>query len=190
MRILLCCMMVVSLLGAHVVAQEKTSKKAKPVSSEFVSFDGVKLYLAFDAADNRQALKEYLSKGENLENWGRLASVRVFKEMNDPKRATEQLALGIKAHNPQVQMALKHYEDRGESVIDFVTWPADLAFVEFNVFKYAKLKDGGVVAYQYALRSYGDEESKKFLREFRPVRERLVKLMAEKGLDTKKSALP
>jgi hypothetical protein len=54
------------------------------------------------------------------------------------------------------------------------------AFVEFNVWKYRRRDGGGLVAHQYALRDYRDP--KEFLRGLRPVRQRLVRLMAEGGL--------
>ena len=62
-------------------------------------------------------------------------------------------------------------------IVDFVVWPADASFVEWNVFKYAKRPEGGVVAEQYALRAYEDSEA--FLKGLRPVRERLVELMTQ-----------
>jgi hypothetical protein len=68
----------------------------------------------------------------------------------------------------------------GEVIVDFVTWPEDQAFVEFNVFKYSRKPGGGLVGQQYALREYQDTSV--FLRGLRPVRERLVGLMAKEGL--------
>jgi hypothetical protein len=65
-------------------------------------------------------------------------------------------------------------------IVDFVTWPADRAFVELNIFKYARKPGGGLVAQQYALRDYQDTTG--FLRSLGPVRERLVGLMAKEGL--------
>lgn len=190
LRILCSCLALMSIVGPNCFGQEKSAKKKSASANEYVTFDGVKLLLEFDTKDDNQALKEYIPEGETLEKWERLASVRVFKKFDDPKNATEALALGVKTHNPLAQLAIKHLADKGESVIDFVTWPPDGSFVEFNVFKYVKHKQGGLVAYQYALRKYGDEESKQFLRDLRPLRLRLVKLMTEKGLDTNKTTLP
>ena len=52
--------------------------------------------------------------------------------------------------------------------------------MELNIFKYARKPGGGLVAQQYALRDYQDTTG--FLRRLRPVRERLVGLMAKEGL--------
>ena len=51
-------------------------------------------------------------------------------------------------------------------IVDFVTWPADPAFVEFNIFKYTRKPGGGLVAQQYALRDYQDTTG--FLRSLGP----------------------
>jgi hypothetical protein len=76
----------------------------------------------------------------------------------------------------------------GEVIVDFVTWPADHAFVEFNVFKYARRAGGGLIAQQYALRDHQDTTA--FLRGLRPVRERLGGLMAKEGLRPAPSERP
>jgi hypothetical protein len=74
----------------------------------------------------------------------------------------------------------------GEVVVDFVTWPADESFVEFNVFKYGRREGGGLVAQQYALRDYKDPRG--FMKGLKPVRTRLVSLMMEGGLRVSGSA--
>ena len=45
----------------------------------------------------------------------------------------------------------------GDVVLNFLVWPDDGSFAEFNVFQYHKQADGGLVSYQYAARAYGDE---------------------------------
>jgi hypothetical protein len=86
----------------------------------------------------------------------------------------------LERQNPAGQSAMIENPATGEVIVDFVTWPADRAFVEFNIFKYARKPRGGLVAQQYALRDYQDTTG--FLKSLRPVRERLVGLMAKEGL--------
>jgi hypothetical protein len=71
--------------------------------------------------------------------------------------------------------------ETGDVIVDFVVWPPDVSFVEFNVFKYSKREEGGIEAQQYAVRAYG-KEGQEFLKGLKAVRERLVPLMAEDGL--------
>ena len=65
-------------------------------------------------------------------------------------------------------------------IVDFIAWPPDRAFTEFNLFRYGKRDGGGVVAQQYAIRVYGDATT--FLRGLKAERVRLLNAMAKDGL--------
>ena len=71
----------------------------------------------------------------------------------------------------------------GDTIVDFLVGPPDGSFVEYNIFKYTKRKAGGIVAYQYAIRAYGDTD--KFLKDLDRTRGRLLNEMADDGLLTK-----
>ncbi len=65
----------------------------------------------------------------------------------------------LKKEYPDSPSSIIENPQTGEVIVDFVVWPADASFVEWNVFKYAKRPEGGVVAEQYALRAYEDSEA-------------------------------
>ena len=55
-------------------------------------------------------------------------------------------------------------KDKGDAIIDFLTWAPDSDVMEFNVFKYARAEYGpGLVALQYAQRfKLGDMSVEQF----------------------------
>jgi hypothetical protein len=149
---------------------------------ERVTFDGQVLVLAFTTENPGESIREYIPEGEKLDSWTRLASIREYSALHDPKAVAANLVRILKQNNPRAPSSVSENEQTGEVMVDFVTWPPDEAFVEFNVWKYRRRDGGGLVAHQYALRDYRDPKG--FLRKFKPVRERLVRLMAKGGLVT------
>lgn len=166
-------------LGA-LPAQGQTSKAEPAAQPESVTFDGHTLVFASQDKNAGESLREYIPAGEKLESWTRLASIREYPNLDDPKAVVANLIKLMKQQYPQARHAVMENKETGEVLVDFVVWPPDESFVEFNVFKYSRRDGGGLVAQQYALRNY--EDPKGFMRGLRPVRERLVKLMAESGL--------
>lgn len=154
---------------------------AVPVEGQSsVTFDGQRLVFAWQGENPGEHIKEFIPPGEKLESWTRLASIREYPEQKDPKTAAANLVGQLKKDYPQARSAVQENDATGEVLVDFVVWPPDESFVEFDVFRYARRDGGGLVAQQYALRDYKDPKG--FLRDLKPVRERLVNLMAETGL--------
>jgi hypothetical protein len=139
-----------------------------------LAFDGRIPVLAWQGGTPGEAVREYIPPGEKL------ASIREYPKLDDPRAVAANLVRALKQQNPAAQSAMIENPATGEVMVDFVTWPADRAFVEFNIFKYARKPGGGLVAQQYALREYQDTTG--FLRSLRPVCDRLVGLMAREGL--------
>ena len=170
----------ITILGLAAALGPLGLRRAEAQQRESVSFDGQTLVLAAQGENPGETVKEYIPAGEELKSWTRLASVREYPELNEPRAVVANLIQALKQQNPQAQHAVIENPKTGEVVVDFVTWPADQSFVEFNVFKYAKRAGGGLVAHQYALRDYQDPRA--FMSGLKPVRTRLVKLMTEGGL--------
>jgi hypothetical protein len=143
-------------------------------------FDGQTLVFAWQGGAPGETAREYIPPGEKLESWTKLASIREYPKLDDPRAVAANLVRALKQQNPAAQSATIENPATGEVIVDFVTWPADRAFVELNIFKYARRPGGGLLAQQYALREYQDTTG--FLQRLRPVRERLVGLMAREGL--------
>ena len=115
-----------------------------------------------------------------IARWTRLASIREYPGHTDPKALAEGLLRALKQQNPDAPSSIIRHPATGEVIVDFISWPPDRAFTEFNLFRYGKRDAGGVIAQQYALRVYGDATA--FLRGLKAERVRLVALMAKEGL--------
>jgi len=158
------------------------ARSAEPVADpkEVVHFDGQTLALAWEGKNEDEIVKEYLPEGEKLESWKRLASIREYPKLNNPLTLANNLVETLKKQNPNAPSSMIQNPKTGEVMVDFITFPPDNSFVEFNIFKYAPKIGGGVVAQQYALRAYKDIPT--FLKGMKPERQRLLELMVTTGL--------
>jgi len=149
-----------------------------------VTFDGKRLVHAAEGKTPVELWREFVPPGEKLERWTRLASVREYPTHRDPRTLAGELVRALKQHYPGAPFALFENPSTGEVIVDFLAWPDDRAFTEFNVFRYGVRDGGGVVAQQYAIRVYGDAGD--FLRGLKAERPRLVDVMAKEGLKVAK----
>jgi hypothetical protein len=168
--------------AAFVICLVGIARSEEPTAEmkESVTFDGRTLVLAFEGSNPDSTIKEFVSKGETLESWTHLAGIFEYPDLHDPLALVREVDKLLKEKNPLARSAILENEKTGDVIIDFITWPEDGSFVEFNVFKYHKTGNDGVTAWQYAVREYKDQIP--FLEELRPLRERLVAEMAETGL--------
>ena len=179
----------VNFLAAPSAAQDVDAvAPGKLAAAEMISFDGHKLALAWEANNNGERTREYLPEGQKLDSWTILASIREYPNLNDHHAVVGNLVRQLKKQNPPAPVGLIENPTTGDVIVDFVVWPEDGAFVEFNIFKYGKNEAGGIVAQQYALRAYGDK-AEDFLRGLKPLRERLISEMAAGGLKSAQATL-
>jgi hypothetical protein len=169
-------------LAMLIVAGSEIARSEGLAASEkkSVRFDGQTLLMAFEQHSADESLEEFIPAGENIERWTHLAAIRQYQNLHEPGPIVKMMAKRLKEKNPQAPFSIIENPTTGAVIIDFVTWPEDGSFAEFNIFKYSKRAGGGLVAEQYALRAYEDWQT--FLKGLRPVRERLVDLMAKDGL--------
>jgi hypothetical protein len=172
-KIILSAVMLV--LGIAARSEEPAAKQ-----KEVVRFDGQTLALAWEGTNPDETVKEYIPEGEKLESWKKLASIREYPKLNDPKALAANLVQTLKKQNPNAPSSMIENPNSGEVMVDFITSPPDNSFVEFDIFKYSPKAGGGVVAQQYALREYKDIRT--FLKGLKPERLRLLDLMVTAGL--------
>jgi hypothetical protein len=172
----------VAFLWLSAVLQAQEPAAATPKS---VQFDGQTFMLASDQPTKTGSIEEFLLPGQAFTSWTKLAAIHHFPLDVDPALSTAELAQTVHQNNPQAQTLVMNNSATGDSLIDFVTWPTSdpngIAYIEFDVFKYQKLRAGGLVAYQYALRAYG-KDGAAFLKTLKTERVRLDNLMATGGL--------
>ena len=119
---------------------------------------------------NNDKLIEFIREGERFDNWTKLAAYR-YQELpaigNDPALVAQAMAKVVQKANPDARFRLYARERNGEAMIDFLTWPPNGKYMEFNIFRYAKGSNGrGVVSLQMAYRTWdtskaGAEQIKK-----------------------------
>lgn len=151
------------------------------VGKESVSFDDQTLVLAFTGDDAEATIKEFVPEGEKLDSWTKLAAIREFDKLDSPVDYGVATIEQLKKQYPKSPSAILENPDTGAVVLDFVVWPEDASFVEFNVFRIEKRAGGGLTSQQYAVRAYGDA-SEPFLTNLPSLRKHLVELMASQGL--------
>jgi hypothetical protein len=141
------------------IAQEVITLDGEPFTKKFVG-----------SPPNGDKLLEFVRKSESFEKWTKLIGYRyqqLPKIGNDPRKSAAAMAQIVKAANPQAQSRVIVNEKTNEALIDFLTWPPDGKYMEFNVFRYAKSVDGNAVvslqlAYRFTDRSAeGGEKFKK-----------------------------
>jgi hypothetical protein len=155
--------------------------------SEKIHVDGQTLILASSVENTGESLKEYIPAGEKLDSWTRLASIRTSARLPkppDPKAFARSLIINLKKQNSNAPSQVTENAKTGQVIVDFVTWPSDMSFVELTVFRIAKSQDDRLIVQQYSVREH--KEPEKFLKELQPLKERLVKTMAKDGLEVTK----
>ena len=168
------------LLVALVLAATRAFALDALPSAKTITFDGKRLAQAAQGTTPVERWREFVPPGEKLERWTRLASIREYPTHTDPKALAGELVRALKRKYPDAPVAILENKATGEVIVDFVAWPDDRAFTEFNLFRYGKRAGGGVVAQQYAMRAYGDATA--FLGDLKKERRRLLDAMAKEGL--------
>lgn len=132
-------------------AQDVVTLDGEPFTKKFVG-----------SPTNGDKLLEFVRASETFDKWTKLVGYR-YQQLprigNDPKRIAAGMAQAVKAANPQAQSRVIVNEQSNEAIVDFLTWPADGKYMEFNVFRYVKSADGkAVVSLQLAYR-FTDEST-------------------------------
>ncbi len=170
-------MLAALLLAAPALAAETATKAA---AKAVVAFDGVAMVQTAEGDSPGEHWREFIPDDEDLKSWTRFASIREYPKIDDPKVVAGNLVRALRRQNPQVHSAILENKKTGEIIVDYITWPDDHKFVEFNLYRYGRNPKGGVIAQQYALRRY--ENTSDFVSAFKSERQRLVKMMAAHGL--------
>ena len=162
------------------LSSDDKNVRVEEAGAEVVQFDGEKLGLAWQADNDGDTIKEFIPAGENLDTWKKLAAVREFPKVGNPREFAELMVQRLHEDSPDAPSTITKNDKTGEVVLDFVAWPKDKSFVEFNVWKFRPRPEGGIFAEQFAVRDYKDPEG--FVKNLKNVRERLIDEMTKGGL--------
>ena len=166
-------------------AAPKISDKQTPspdAEKPRIVFDGETFIFAWEGASPTVKIKEFLPAGQNFDNWTRLVAINEYPNVDDPREFAQVMLDSLKQQNPKAGTQLQANDKTGEVVLDFVTWPEDKSYVEFDVFKFHRLDGGGIVGEQFAQRTYTAEEQKTLHDGLAKLKQRVLPQMAEHGL--------
>ena len=137
----------------HAAAIALAIFSADPIADRTLSFDEVTYTRQFVGNMKPGGLAEYIRPDQTVDNWTTLVAVRNFPKLDDPSAAAAQLVKTLKESNPEARFQLLVKQDESEAMVDFITWPKDGSYAEFNVFRYLKRPGyAGLIAYQFAYR--------------------------------------
>ncbi|HJV76388.1 MAG TPA: hypothetical protein VJ654_19355 [Noviherbaspirillum sp.] len=141
---------------------------------------------------NEEKLLEFVRPTESFDKWTKLIGCR-YQQVpalgNDPIKYALAMARLVKQTNPQAPVKVSQNEQSGEAIVDFLTWPPDQSYMELNVFRFWKSKDGNaVVSIQFANKfvaprpewsQNGVNEYQRKLNEIRERRQSWIRQIAE-----------
>jgi hypothetical protein len=141
---------------------------------------------------NGDKLLEFVRPTESFNNWTKLVGYR-YQQLpalsNDPMKYALAMERLVKQTNPQAPVKVTRNELSGEAIVDFLTWPQNQSYMELNVFRFWKSKDGNaVVSVQFAnkfvafkpeLSQNGVNEYQRNLNEIRERRQNWIKQVAD-----------
>lgn len=156
-------------------ASNDDSRSVQPTSSqnEAVKFDSKLFSKKFVGnPPNGDKLIEFVQESESFDDWTYLIGFRyqqLPKINNDPRLAAISMARIVKASNPDANSSVIVDKNNTSAIVDFLTWPKSVEYLEFNVFRYIKSRDdSGVISVQFARRF--DFEDKPSVEEFKALR--------------------
>jgi hypothetical protein len=105
---------------------------------------------------NGDRLFEFIRDEETFDKWTKLVAYRYQRLpglRNDPIEYAFAMERVIRQQNPAAPVKVIKNEGSYEAILDFLTWPKDQSYMELNVFRFGKSKDGSaVVSVQLASR--------------------------------------
>ncbi len=147
-----------------------------------IVFDGETFIFAWDGASETVKIKEFLPAGQTFDRWTRLVAINEYPNIDDPREFAQVMLNTLKQHNPKAGAQLQANDKTGEVVLDFVTWPEDKSYVEFDAFKFHRMEGGGIIGEQFAQRAYSAEDQIKLLDNLAELKKRVLPELAERGL--------
>lgn len=125
--------------------------------AESVKFNDKDFELKFstDATLSGGYINEYIPKNQNLNTWVEMIAIHTFPNVPDPIKFAQNFGNMIKEQF-KTKIYLITNEKENSAVLSFIL-PSnnkDSQFIEYNLWKYKKHNDGGIIGLQYAKRIY------------------------------------
>ena len=177
MRLITSLFIILSLLCSAAFAMDTNDQK-RPTPPQTITFQGIEMHRAFEEEKGESFIIEYLPKGETLEKWTYLFAIRKEAFAGSPAIRVNEIAKHLKKQNPNFNSQVLTSKTGNLGLIDFMIWPKDGSFAEFNSWKYMMAaEEGWLISFQFARRGYHDTHSYKAFEKFMPRKQGAVKEM-------------
>ena len=165
-------------LAAPPAAETEPQNTPAVAAGQSIEFAGQQYVEQFESATPDLRLMEFVRPEETVDNWTTLLAFRNFPKLDDPGQSAAAVGKTLQQMQPEAKYRLLEKEDGSEAIIDFLTWPADGSYLEFNIHRYMK-KPGfpGLVSYQFAHKFSGPEPPP--LEEFQKLRAKWIEEMSQ-----------
>jgi len=153
---------------------------------KIVNICGITFHRAFEESKNGVFLIEYVPENETVENWTYLFAIRKEQFPYSPIIRVKGFAEHLKRKNPDWGMRVLNNEATGDAMIDFLIWPEDNSYVEFNVWKFMQAEDRRLISYQFARSvSSGNPLFEQFIKDFKEYETEIAEAMGNFELPLK-----
>lgn len=169
--------------------RDQLSKYLVKGSKEIAKFDGKTFRLTVAVPNQGAGLKGYLLENETPDQLTEWVVYQHFPRHEDPKfndikLRAEQYAEGLGRELTSATIKIVEDEATKDVLLDFAARTSNSKFVGYNLMKFARAPDGGVLRYEYVI--YERENLDAFVKNLKPLRDRLRKLMLEDGVSIAK----
>lgn len=108
------------------------------------------------SAINKGYENEYFLKNENIDNWTKLIGIYYYPEVSNPIKFADNECKSIEAND--INVLLKYIENKkaDKAALSYLQNGSinGRNFFEYNIFKYEKHPDKGMMALRYAIRYF------------------------------------
>jgi len=110
------------------------------------------------------AAVEFTLDGETVDDWTKLFAFHDYAGLDaEPAAAAATVRKTVLEQYKDASVAITDVAGSDEAILDFLTYDPKRDVMEFDIFKYARAPDGGLIALQFAQRfPAGDFDKKAF----------------------------
>ncbi|WP_139325878.1 hypothetical protein [Thalassolituus maritimus] len=181
-------------LAALLTAYTANAEGLKP--NEVVPVMGGETYSKVARVDTEAGVLvyRYIRDTETFEDWTTAVTYTLYRNPSvgdRPKSVATVIVSSLQNSNPQAKYNLTGNDEGTEVVLDFLTWPADKEYMEYDVYRIESGQTGeGVYVLQFSVKfPYVENMSEAQVKELVTLRNGMVKQVLQYNMTSVKSML-
>ena len=181
-------------LAALLTAYTANAEGLKP--NEVVPVMGGETYSKVARVDTEAGVLvyRYIRDTETFEDWTTSVTYTLYRNPSvgdRPKSVATVIVSSLQNSNPQAKYNLTGNEEGTEVILDFLTWPADKEYMEYDVYRIESGQKGeGVYVLQFSVKfPYVENMSEAQVKELVALRNGMVKQVLQYNMTSVKSML-